>query len=173
MRVRIVAIAAVRVRGVAVRLEDGRVGGSTLEASLAGRKLFSLSVSKKGGGDGRAGTHSSGSASANVVRKAGDVVRVAHEDAGLDGGEGVTGEGCTRTAAEGIVHDLAALRFECVSVPVLILEPRLGKESVGRVCVTRLTCEYPMSTILVSGHFVWKSVTALTTAAVPWFAESS
>lgn len=37
-------------------------------------------------------------------------MRVAHEDGGLDGVEGVAGKSGTSTAAEGIVHNLATLR---------------------------------------------------------------
>lgn len=42
-------------------------------------------------------------------------MRVAHEDGGLDGGERITGERLPCTAAEGVVHDLAALYSISVS----------------------------------------------------------
>lgn len=54
-------------------------------------------------------TYATSSASSDVIRQTVDVVRVAHEDGGLDSGEGVTGEGGAGAAAEGIVHDLPAL----------------------------------------------------------------
>ena len=58
----------------------------------------------------RSATYTTGLASANIVRQASDVVRVAHENGGLHGGEGCSGQGCARSAAEGVVHDLPSLR---------------------------------------------------------------
>ena len=55
-------------------------------------------------------TYTLGLASADIVREASNVVRVAHEDGGLDGGEGSAGEGSAGTTAERVVHDLTTLR---------------------------------------------------------------
>lgn len=57
------------------------------------------------------GTYALGSASADVVRKAGAVVWVAHEDGGLDSVESVASKSGTCTTAECVVHDLATLCF--------------------------------------------------------------
>lgn len=91
----VVSIAAVRVRGIAVGLDDARVGRGAREARGASRESRSL-----------ARTH--------VVREAVAVVRVAHEDGGLDGGQGFAGEGGTGAAAEGVVEDLPALNLGLV-----------------------------------------------------------
>ena len=55
-------------------------------------------------------TYTLGLASADIVGEASNVVGVAHEDSGLDGGEGSTGEGSAGTTAERVVHDLTTLR---------------------------------------------------------------
>lgn len=54
-------------------------------------------------------TYATSLASAHVVGKAVLVVGVAHEDGGLDGGEGSAGQGGAGAAAEGVVHDLTSL----------------------------------------------------------------
>lgn len=54
-------------------------------------------------------TLSAARAGAGVVRQAVAVARVAEEDGGLDGGEGRAGQRGAGAAAEGVVHDLAAL----------------------------------------------------------------
>lgn len=45
VRVRIIAIAAVRIGGVTVRLNDGRIGGRTLVSAGTSRKLVWLVLS--------------------------------------------------------------------------------------------------------------------------------
>lgn len=45
----------------------------------------------------------------DIVRQAGAVARIAHEDSRFDGGEGVAGELGAAAATHGIIHDLAAL----------------------------------------------------------------
>lgn len=54
-------------------------------------------------------TYPSSSASTDVVGQASNVVWVTHENGGLYGGEGSSGQCGAGTAAEGVVHDLAAL----------------------------------------------------------------
>jgi len=90
MRVRVVAVAAVGIGGVAVGLDDGRVGGGALEAGGAGGEALVL-------------------ARPDVVGKSIDVMRIAHEDSSLDGLERSTGESRASAAAEGVVEDLTAL----------------------------------------------------------------
>lgn len=90
VRVCVVSIAAVGVGGVTVALDDAGAGRGALEALRAGGETL-------------------GGAGADVVGETGAVVGVAHEDGGLDGGEGVAAEGGAGTAAEGVVHDLSSL----------------------------------------------------------------
>lgn len=54
-------------------------------------------------------TYPSSSASTDVVGQASNVVWVTHENGGLYGGEGSSGQCGAGTAAEGVVHDLPAL----------------------------------------------------------------
>lgn len=90
MAIRIVAIAAVRIRRVAVALDDARARRRTREARRSRSKALR-----------RARSH--------VVREPRAVVRVAHEDGGFDGCERVPRERGPGAAAERVVHDLAAL----------------------------------------------------------------
>lgn len=92
MGVGVVAVAAVRVRGIAVRLNNSRVGRGALEPT-------------------RPGSEPSGCTCPHVIWQASDIVRVAHEDGGLNGSERTAGERLPCTAAEGVVHDLTALRI--------------------------------------------------------------
>jgi hypothetical protein len=110
MRVRIVAIAAVRVRGVAVGLDDGRVGRRALEAACSCGELNQLALWPNLAWILQA--YSSSLARADVIGKSVNVMRIAHEDSGLDGGESGACEGSSRAAAEGIIHDLTALVFK-------------------------------------------------------------
>jgi hypothetical protein len=50
-----------------------------------------------------------GLAGADVVGETNAVVGVAHEDGGLDGLQGVAGEGLAAASADGVVHDLTTL----------------------------------------------------------------
>ena len=58
-------------------------------------------------GNERRETYTSSSACSDVVGKAGLVVRVAHEDGNLDGGESGARERSTCSATHGVVHDLS------------------------------------------------------------------
>lgn len=110
----VVAVAAVRVRRVAVGLDDAGVRGRAPEAAGASSKLGRNTLA--GRRDGREirlwrdrETYTASAAGTDVVGQAGGVVGVAHEDGGLDGVQGVAAQGLAGSAAEGVVHDLAAL----------------------------------------------------------------
>jgi hypothetical protein len=55
-------------------------------------------------------TYAASLACSDIVRETIAVMRVAHENGNFNGGEGGAGEGRARAAADGVVHDLAALK---------------------------------------------------------------
>jgi hypothetical protein len=87
----VVSVAAVRVLGVAIALDDAGTGGCAAETRRAGSEALRL-------------------AGAHVVGKSVAVVGIAHENSDLDGFESVAGEGGSGTTADGVVHDLTSLR---------------------------------------------------------------
>jgi hypothetical protein len=90
MVVGVVSVAAVRVLGVAVALDDAGAGRRAGEASGAGSEALSL-------------------AGADIVGETIAVVGVAHEDCDLNGLESVSGKGGARATADGVVHNLTSL----------------------------------------------------------------
>jgi predicted DNA repair protein MutK len=106
----VVAVAAVWVRGIAVRLDDGGVGGRAGKAWWACSELgimlvncMKLRFEQK--------TYASSLARSYVVGKTLAVVGVTHEDGGLDSRERVAGQSSAGTTAEGVVHDLTTLVY--------------------------------------------------------------
>jgi hypothetical protein len=106
----VIAVAAVWVRGIAVRLDDGGVGGRAGEAWWARSKLRVVLIDWA---ELRLGhkTYASSLARSHVVGKTLAVVGVTHEDGGLDSRERVAGQSSAGTTAEGVVHDLTTLVY--------------------------------------------------------------
>lgn len=91
MRVGVISVAAIRISGIAVALDDAGVGGRALESLWTSGETLSCTCS-------------------DVVRKTGAVVGVTHEDGSLDSVESIAGKCRSRTTAESVVHNLATLR---------------------------------------------------------------
>lgn len=81
-------------------------------------------------------TYPSGCAGADVVRQAGDIMRIAHEDSHLDSRKGRTSERSPRAATKGIIHDLTTL-----STPKSASHNFIPKPSYTSLKDTGHTCE--------------------------------
>jgi hypothetical protein len=103
----IIAVAAVRVGGVAVRLDDAGAGWRAFEATGTGGELVMSEIVPIS--FGRARAYASCSAGSDIVWQTVLVVRVPHEDGRLNGVESIAGKRRPRAATEGVVKDLSAL----------------------------------------------------------------
>jgi len=119
MGICVVSVAAIRVGGIAVRLDF--TGGGALETSWAWGELHNTSCEHRYSSRSYMKskiTYATGVASTNVVRKARDVAGVTHEDCRLDhvDGRGLDGDRCVAqtfvgisTTTESVIHYLTAL----------------------------------------------------------------
>lgn len=111
VRVGVVAIAAVGIGRVAVRLDDACAGWRARETSWARSELLWVSILRDFFVNKIGCSYALGCAGADVVWQTSAVVWVAHEDGSFDCCQCITGEGRACTTAERVVHDLTSLKI--------------------------------------------------------------
>ena len=153
-----------------------RLGGERTEREVSGFGCGGMVERREKGA-----THALSLAGADVVRKALDIARIAHEDGSLDLLLRRSADRDSRariplvrvpTAAIRIVEDLTALhattnRQLASNTHSLPKHDQRNHNARRSPAPFIRTCEYPTSTSCVLGHLVLKLFTAVATALIP------